>query len=75
MKKISEIRNVIVKSLIAAEGLRGSLVPEISLSLFYRIDFVGGIPVTWISMQGTKTSFMQKYNGQHWMLKSYPGKF
>lgn len=75
MKKISEIRNVIVNSLITAEGLGGSLVPEISLSLFYRIDLVGGIPVTWISVQGTKTSFMQKYSRQHWMLKSYPGKF
>lgn len=64
MKKISEIRNVIVNSLITAEGLRGSLVPEISLSLFYRIDLVGGIPVTWISMQGTKTSLLQDYNTQ-----------
>lgn len=75
MKKISEIRNVIVKSLITAEGLRGSLVPEISLSLFYRTDLVGGIPVTWTSMQGTKTSFMQNCNGRHWTLKQYPGKF
>lgn len=29
-KEISEIRNVIVNSLITAEGLRGSLVSEIS---------------------------------------------
>lgn len=37
-KEISEIRNVIVNSLITAEGLRGSLVSGISLRLFYRID-------------------------------------
>lgn len=75
MKKISEIKNVIVNSLITAEGLRGSLVPEISLSLFYRIDFVGGTLSHGFQSKAPKTSFMQKYNGQHWMLKSYPEKF
>lgn len=36
-KEISERRNVIVNSLITAEGLKGSLVSERALSLFYRI--------------------------------------